>query len=226
MSNSEISLADELENGDYTIEVKETLRRGKKLALNKPGERTLSKEENEQLREYIGKYEGLIKEIYEVGSEKEGFDRAWELGRLMVEASQEADQEGEDFSFNDLTPAISAFNFSSSTAYRCRLLYRMFPGGQYEENVLPHTTTAEIMQAADNPEEARKVYYRIRDSDVDPKESHVRAWGASKSNLESIASAVNDKCEDNLVENTIKVCKLHGLESEPTEEEIEQILRS
>lgn len=225
MSNSDVrSLQAKLEDGEYTIEVKDTIRRGKQLALNKHGDRTLSKEENEQLQEYLNRYKELIIEIEEKGSELEGYDRAWELGKLMVEAKREAEEEGKKFSFEALFPAISAFEFSSSLGYRYRLLYHMFPDGDYDAEY-SHTTMAELAQRADTPEEARSVYQRLKEAGIKPTENEVRAWQDSSQNLSSIVDAVLGRRGNNYPKSIKNVCIMHGVDPLPNESEIKSAIK-
>lgn len=217
------SLRDKLKDGEYTIEIKDTIRRGKKLALNKQGERTLTKEENEQLHEYMEKYEDLIKEIGEIDSEFNGINRAWKLGELMVEAQEDAEKKGEanDFRFADIEPAISAFKRSSG--YRYRLLYQMFPQGRYDSGYSQATLT-EMAQRADYPLQARIPYERMKEADIRPTEREVRAWGDSTDEVSSIIEAVEDHVDRNPVEAVQNVAILHGLDSTPSEDEIEKEL--
>lgn len=220
-SSDKSSLRDKLKDEEYTIEVKETIRQGKKLALNKPGERTLTKEENEELREYMNRYKDLIIEIEEIGSELEGFDRAWTLGKLMIEAKEEAEADGEDFSFEALVPAISAFDFSGSLAYRYRLLYQMFPDGGYDSK-FSHTTMAELAQRAESFDEAREIYQRIVEAEIRPTERQVRAWADSTEDLDSIVEFVIKRTDNNHVESVRNVCILHGLSPVPSDKTIEK----
>jgi len=215
------SLRDKLEDGEYTIEVKETIRRGPKLALNKDGERTLSKKENQQLRDYMEQYRDLILDIDDASSELEGFERAWEIGRLMIDAKEEAEEAGEKFAFADIVPAISAFK--KSLAYRYRLLYEMFPQGRYDSRY-SHTTIAEMAQRAESPIQARVPYKRMVKADIRPTEGQVRAWGDSSDDLESIVEAVTDRVKNSHIEAVRNVAVLHGITPLPSKDEVKEVL--
>ncbi|MDZ7701796.1 MAG: hypothetical protein U5J98_06855 [Halobacteriales archaeon] len=167
----------------------------------------------------------LIIDIEETGSDLDGFDRAWTLGKLMVEAKNEAKEAGKSFSFEALFPAISAFKFSSSLGYRYRLLYDMFPNGDYDSDY-SHTTMAELAQRAESPDQAREVYRRLKSADVKPTEGQVRAWGDSSDNLSSIIDAVIDRNENNHVESVRIASIMHGMDPVSSDQEIKSAIQN
>ena len=218
--SEERSLKKKVQEGVYEIEVKETLHRGKKLALNKKGERTLSKEENEALKSFMDRYEDLIFKLQEIDEEYNGVDRAWHLGRALVESKNEA--EGK-FSFTELIPALPIDKFSSSLAYRYRKLYKMFPDQGYEQEHT-HTFIHEIAQRAEDTSEAQEVYQRIVDAEITVDEKEVRAWDdVEEVDLQNIVRAVEGRIDTGIVESVKSVYILLG-EQPPAESEIQSEL--
>ena len=96
-------LHSKIEEGDYSIEIKET-RVGRLVTLNKGGERTLTEAEHDELSTLIDQYDELIKNLFEAYEEHEEnrLERAWAMGKLYKEEVKES----EERTFSTLNPLL------------------------------------------------------------------------------------------------------------------------
>jgi len=220
-----------IEDGEYSIEIKET-RRGRFPALNKGGVRTLTKEEDDELQEMMKKYKDTILSLYDINEEYSGNKRAWKLGKEI--ASVQKDDQAD---IQALFKILPVERFSDSSAYRYRLFYEAFPDSEGETHTEynpehRHTILSELVQRSEPTETkskyevARDIYDRIRHQD-DLSQDEVRAWSDISNGdpqLTEVVAAVRDRVDQPAVENVINIYQMLD-EEPPSEDRIEQELK-
>lgn len=217
-------LHSKIEEGDYSIEIKET-RVGRLVTLNKGGERTLTEAEHDELSTLIDQYDELIKNLFEAYEEHEEnrLERAWAMGKLYKEEVKES----EERTFSTLNPLLPFTSEHNRNEYLYRRFYEMFPDKNYEENHKLSMMT-ELAQRA-NPEQAREVYDKtLRDSDKGMTKAEVRAAWDDEEPFELTVEAAVERAHEEIsnpsVENIEHIYLLRAVGEPPSKEEIQPVL--
>lgn len=214
-------LEENIREGDYSIEVRET-RMGKMAVLNKGGERTLDPQEQDELEDLLEQYEDVILKLWETDQELSGHERAWHMGEIYHEEVNESN-ERQIHTLNVLLPFASDRN---RIEYHYRLFYEMFPNKEYE-NEYPVTVLSELAQRT-SPQEAREIYNeQLLDSELDLKREEIRAWADTTGpDLVEAVQELKIRSITPKVKSVNNIFQLHGAEELPPDEEIEEALEN
>jgi hypothetical protein len=221
-----------IEEGIYSIEIKET-RRGRFPVLNKGGERTLTKQEDDELRNMMKKYKKTILDLHDINEKYDGNERAWYLGKKMSTVRKD-----DQAKVGALFKILPMKQFSDSSAYRYRIFYEAFPEGEGKSKKTydpehKHAVISELVQRSGSTDKktkyeiARDVYWRIRD-ESDLAQDEIRAWSLVDSedpDLQDVVDAIVDRIQNPTIGNVKTVYKMIG-ETPPSNEKIRSILEN
>jgi len=218
-------LHDKIRDGEYSIQVKKT-RVGRIPALNKGGERTLTEEEHEELKELLNEYEDLILRLYDAHQEEDDSHvRAWRLGKIYKEEVKESEQ----YNMTVLNPLLPFVKSNNRANYLYRRFYEMFPDQEWEGDYSP-MTLADFAQRGGEGEEgatrAREIYDAVlQGEDLNIRRKDIRAWAdVNDPTLENIVTAAYDRIGNPTLEEIKRQYRLHQVSELPSDEEIQRAI--
>ena len=217
-----------IEDGDYSIEIKET-RVGRLVTLNKGGERTLTEEEHEELTDLLSDYQDIILELSDAYHEDDDPHRSrWRMGKVFKEQIEESEHRDMD-KLIPLLPFVDSKEYRQS--YRIQLFYEVFPDKEWSEKEAPGTIS-ELAQRAENPDEARQIYdENIRDADETLVRDEIRAWKDIRKeyedpSLEKIVEKAVDRVRSPRPKTVRNIYRLFGRDDFPPDEEIDAAIEA
>jgi hypothetical protein len=220
-----VHLHKKIEDGDYSIEIKET-RVGRLVTLNKDGERTLTEDEHQDLSELLNGYQDIILDLWDAYNEEDDkYHSTWKMGRVYKEQVREDEHRDMDI----LTPLLPFVNSKENRAsYLYQRFYEVFPDKEWNKKDAP-MTISELAQKL-GPEQARETYdAHIRDTEESLTRSEIRAWDDTREkidepDLDTIAEKAAERIGNPSPKNVKNIYRLFGEHDFPSNEEIETAL--
>lgn len=146
MNKSTREFANLIEEGAVEVSVKEAPW-GKEVGLsdNRGDSISFSKEQYEQLREFLKQYKEIILEIHEKDESYDGIDLAWHIGKIADKYVREEDITNGDFAL------ITDLGHSGDGTYtgQMRNIYNIFPDQNYSSDHFSKSTMCELTQTVD-----------------------------------------------------------------------------
>jgi len=219
-------LHSKIEEGDYSIEIKET-RVGRLVTLSKGGERTLTEGEHQELSDLLNDYQEIILDLWDAyNEENDKYHSTWKMGKVYKEQVREDEHRDMDI----LTPLLPFVDSKENRAsYLYQRFYEVFPDKEWEKKDAP-MTISELAQKL-GPEQARETYdAHIRDTDDSLTRNEIRAWDdareeISETNLDEIAEKAVGRVRNPSPKSVKNIYRLFGEHNFPSDEKIETTLR-